>query len=119
MIAQNNQTETGFDAIITDPPYGIRESTSRLGLDDDGTARRPIDDLLDMIRVDRDTGTRLLKLGGRLVVFLPHAREEETFEDIMPTKEQIVRAGLQCEFAREQPLNDVLSRWLVSFVCIE
>ena len=109
----------GFDAIITDPPYGIRESTSSMGVGDDGTVIRPVEELLDMIRIDRDAGTRLLKVGGRMVVFLPHAHEEESFSDIMPSEEQITRAGLRCEITREQPLNDVLSRWLVSFVCVE
>ena len=109
----------GFDAIITDPPYGIRESMSSMGVGDDGTVTRPIEELLDMIRIDRDAGTRLLKVGGRMVVFLPHAHEEESFADIMPSEEQMARAGLRCEITREQPLNDVLSRWLVSFVCIE
>jgi Putative RNA methylase family UPF0020 len=101
-----------FDCIVTDPPYGIRESTGSI-------ESRPIDELLKMLMYDRNAGTPLLRKGGRLVVFLPHQKEVEAFTDIMPTVELIGAAGLHCELTREQPLNDILSRWLVSFVCIE
>lgn len=100
-----------FDSILTDPPYGIRESTGFID-------RRPIDELLRMIMDDRDAGTPLLQLGGRLVVFLPQQMQEESFADILPTPEQMQAAGLRCELTKRQPLNDILSRWLVSFVCI-
>lgn len=100
-----------FDCIVTDPPYGIREST--------GFMERPIDELFQMITDDRNAGTPLLRKGGRLVAFLPQQTELESFADIMPTAEQMQAAGLRNELTREQPLNDILSRWLVSFICVE
>jgi Putative RNA methylase family UPF0020 len=99
-----------FDCIITDPPYGIRESTG-------GPQRRPIDDLLQMIIDDREAGTPILRHGGRLVAFLPHQTEDESVDDILPMSEQVLAAGLCLDVIREQPLNDLLSRWLVSYVC--
>jgi len=101
-----------FDCIVTDPPYGIRESTGDIEI-------RPIDELLQMIAHDRDhTEIRLLKKGGRLVVFLPQPEEESLEKDVLPTSDQLEAAGLRCELMREQPLNDKLSRWLVSYECI-
>jgi len=102
-----------YDCIITDPPYGIRESTGDIEI-------RPIDELLQMIVHDRDHGdtTRLLKKGGRLVVFLPQSEEESLHDDVLPTAAQLKAAGLQCTLMREQPLNDKLLRWLVCYECI-
>ena len=79
---------------------------------------RPIDGLLQAITDDRRNGTPLLRKDGRLVVFLPCRTQEETIEDFMPTPQQMEIAGLQFELMREQPLNDCLSRWLVSFKCV-
>ena len=105
-----------FDCIVTDPPYGIRESKG-------SSESRPIDALLQMIahdNRDHSTGTpRLLKKGGRLVVFLPQSEEESLHEDVLPTESQLREAGLRCERMTEQPLNDKLSRWLVSYKCIK
>lgn len=102
-----------FDCIVTDPPYGIRESQ---------IARSPTHDLLEMIQTDRDTHQRLLKVGGRLVLFVPDPRNEANAEtDIMtllPDQVAMERVGLELEFCCEQPLNDFLSRWLVCFVCV-
>jgi tRNA G10 N-methylase Trm11 len=109
-LARDAIEKQAFDHIVTDPPYGIRESKGD---------RRPIDGLLNMIRIDRDAGTRLLKLGGRLVVFLPCTEDEDLERDVLPSVEQMQTSGLELELVREQPLNDVLSRWLVSFLCIE
>lgn len=99
-----------FDMIITDPPYGIRECKSYNELS-------PIEELFQSIKNDRDAGKRLLKKGGRLVVFVP-VNEEETLEGVLPSPEEMEEAGLRCEVVREQPLNEKLSRWLVSFLCI-
>ena len=99
-----------FDAIITDPPYGIRESNQG------GNA--PIHDLLQMIGEDRDAGIPLLRIGGRLVVFIPHRVNENSTSDIFPTRDQLRTAGLVMEYCQEQPLNDALSRWLISYVCV-
>jgi tRNA G10 N-methylase Trm11 len=100
-----------FDHIITDPPYGIRESKGY-------NEMSPIDELLRSIKRDRANGRRLLKKGGRLVCFIPCHEDEETLDEVMPTSSQLEEAGLRCEMMREQPLNDKLSRWLVSFLCV-
>jgi Putative RNA methylase family UPF0020 len=97
-----------FDCILTDPPYGIRESLLE---------KRPIDDLLDMIRDDRNAGRPLLRKHGRLVVYLPQS-DDEPMTDVLPTAEKMEEAGLRLELARKQYLSDVLNRWLVSFVCL-
>jgi Putative RNA methylase family UPF0020 len=99
-----------FDAIITDPPYGIRESNKG--------GNQPVQDLLRMIIDDRNAGSPLLRIGGRLVVFIPHRVNEETTDEIFPTNEQLSAAGLICEYCKEQPLNEMLSRWLISYVCM-
>lgn len=97
-----------FDCILTDPPYGIRESL---------VEQRPIHELLEMIRHDREKGRPLLRKGGRLVVFLPQP-EEMALTEMLPSQDNIKSAGLQLELCTEQYLSDVLSRWLVSFVCL-
>jgi tRNA G10 N-methylase Trm11 len=99
-----------FDHIITDPPYGIRESTSFQQL-------TPIQELLQMISFDREKGSPLLKVGGKLVVFIP-CSSDQTLHDVMPTNEELEEAGMVPLGLREQPLNENLSRWLVSFQCI-
>jgi tRNA G10 N-methylase Trm11 len=101
-----------FDLIITDPPYGIRETTKN------SVEVRPIDALLDAITVDRHRGVPLLRKNGRLVVFLPCRVQEDGFDNFMPTDQQMKAAGIRFELMREQYLNDSLSRWLVSFVCV-
>ena len=113
-----------FDCIITDPPYGIRESLtggtiiSSSSSSSLGAATRPIDDLLQMMVHDRNHGdVRLLKQGGRLVVFLPQSDEQSLHGDVLPSPAQLDQAGLECEFMREQPLNEKLSRWLVCYKC--
>lgn len=96
-----------FDFIISDPPYGIRESK---------LSAMPIEELFKSLAHDRELGTPLLRKGGKLVCFIP-CQADKNFSDVMPTEEQMQEAGLICESVREQPLNDNLSRWLVSFVC--
>ena len=98
-----------FDLIITDPPYGIRESKSY-------NAEPPLVELFRSIVVDREAGTPLLKGGGRLVAFVP-CQEDEEINECLPTEDQTLEAGLKLEDMREQPLNDKLSRWLVSYFC--
>ena len=100
-----------FDHIITDPPYGIRESSSST------QGRTPIQELCHMIATDRDKGTPLLRVGGKLVVFIP-CRADQTLHDVMPTNAELEEAGLVPLGLREQPLNDNLSRWLVAFQCV-
>jgi len=67
---------------------------------------------------DRAIGEPLLKVGGRLVAFIP-VRKGETLDECLPELQAREEAGLvmECE-GREQVLNDILSRWLVSFLCV-
>jgi tRNA G10 N-methylase Trm11 len=99
-----------FDAIIADPPYGIRETTSY-------NEKSPLEELFTSIAHDRDAGSRLLRQGGRLVAFVP-VTDEESLSKMLPDEELTREAGLVFEVSREQPLNDKLSRWLVSFKCV-
>ena len=99
-----------FDAIVADPPYGIRESTGY-------NENSPMEELFGAIIKDGEEGRQLLKIGGRLVAFVP-VTDEETLEGVLPSKELTEQAGLVFEVCREQPLNEKLSRWLVSFVCV-
>ena len=103
-------SNTEFDAIIADPPYGIRESKA---FNDNS----PLEELFAAIIFDRENGHRLLRKGGRLVAFVP-VNDEETFEGVLPNESLTEEAGLIFEVCREQPLNEKLSRWLVSFVCV-
>jgi Putative RNA methylase family UPF0020 len=102
--------DEAFDVICTDPPYGVRESLHDEELN-------PLDQLFMSVAQDRNAGKRLLKMGGRIVAFVP-VTEEETLEDNMPSQELMENAGLELEVVREQVLNDRLSRWLVAYRCI-
>jgi hypothetical protein len=105
-----------FDCIITDPPYGIREAMTS-GEDDDSSLP-PLTQFFYAMGRDRAMGEPLLKVGGRLVAFIP-VRKGETLEDCVPELQAREEAGLVMEGeGREQVLNDILSRWLVSFVCV-
>ena len=96
-----------FDCIVSDPPYGIRESTIEMD---------PMTSMLEFIARDRENGTPLLKSGGMLVCFVP-CRDDQALNDVLPSDEQLLRARLRLCSAHEQPLNKKLSRWLVSYVC--
>eukprot|EP00986_Skeletonema_menzelii_P017614 scaffold20758_cov164-Skeletonema_menzelii.AAC.5 len=105
-----------FDCIITDPPYGIREAM--ISGDDDGSSLAPLTQLFYAMGRDRAMNEPLLKVGGRLVAFIP-VRKGETLEECLPELQAREEAGLVIEGeGREQVLNDILSRWLVSFVCV-
>ncbi len=106
-----------FDCIVTDPPYGIREKFSDVS-EDDGSSLPPLTQLFYAMGKDRAMGEPLLKVGGRLVAFIP-VRKGETLEECLPELQAREEAGLVIEGeGREQVLNDILSRWLVSFVCV-
>ena len=99
-----------FTTIVTDPPYGIRESSRQ-------NEKTPLENMFDYIAADRDAGKRLLEVGGRLVAFVP-VTEEESLSRNLPSKELAEHAGLEYQLAREQQLNEKLSRWLVSYKCV-
>ena len=98
-----------FDLIITDPPYGIRESTNY-------NDQLPLSELCCSIARDREMGKPLLKKGGKLVAFVP-CTDEEKINECLPTASTLEKAGLTLLDMVEQPLNEKLSRWLVSFEC--
>ena len=98
-----------FDAIVTDPPYGIRE---KHGPDE----LPPLVQLLDVIIADRETGAPLLRKGGRLVAFVPVTAGQE-IKSSLPSQDQLDEAGLEVTEMREQLLSDTLSRWLVALTC--
>ena len=105
-----------FDAIVTDPPYGIREAMS--SEEESENEVSPLTQLFYAIGQDHSNGTPLLKLGGRLVAFVP-VREGESLEECLPDLSARMEAGLVMEGeGKEQVLSDILSRWLVSFVCV-
>ena len=107
-------TDEGFDVIITDPPYGIREATLSGGVGQD--SKTVLNDLVDTIIEDRKRGRPLLKAaGGKLVVFQPCPRGLD-IQDLLPSPERLCLAGLQLQEKREQKLRDGLSRWVVSFI---
>ena len=111
-IRDNARAQIGgdaFDLIVTDPPYGIRESSNHNEQD-------PLSELCDSIARDREAGKPLLKSGGKLVAFVP-CTDEERIEECLPTASKLETAGLELLDMIEQPLNDKLSRWLVSFIC--
>jgi hypothetical protein len=65
-----------------------------------------------------DVGAPLLRVGGRLVAFVP-VRKNERLEDCLPDVEARERAGLVMEGrGKEQVLSETLSRFLVSFICV-
>ena len=102
-----------FDAIIADPPYGIRESTSYNELS-------PLEELFTSIISDANDADRqrLIKRGGKLVAFVP-VTDEQNLEEMLPSEDLTDKAGLEFELSREQPLNEKLSRWLVSYICVK
>ena len=100
-----------FDAIVTDPPYGIREKTGFC-------LNPPLLDLVKCIAKDRKDGNRLLKIGGRLVAFVPNQSGDDISLD-MPSHDDLSLAGLEFCQMLEQPLNESLSRWLVEYKCVE
>lgn len=107
-----------FDAIITDPPYGIREKSGYC-------IESPIVDLVNCIGKDRnaiDDDSRLLKIGGKLIVFVPDHEgdndDDSNISKFLPSDEQLSFAGLKFVDKLKQPLNDSLSRWLIEYQCI-
>lgn len=78
----------------------------------------PLTKLVQVMGSDRALGKPLLKVGGRLTAFVP-VRKCESLDECLPPADILKSAGLVMEGdGKEQVLNDVLSRWLVSFICV-
>ena len=99
-----------FDCIVTDPPYGVREKAG-------DNSSPPLVQLFEAIVEDRDAGTPLIKVGGRLSAFVPVAPGESLF-DGLPDDDLTERAGMELTDTIEQPLNHQLARWLVAYTCV-
>ncbi|XP_065349628.1 tRNA (guanine(10)-N2)-methyltransferase homolog [Cloeon dipterum] len=98
-----------FDAILTDPPYGVRESTFKVG-SWRGPDIKPIAekhlphhipakvdyDLQELMRDLLDFAANHLCMGGRLVFWLPICREEYDEEKSLP-KHKCLRLIYNCE----------------------
>ncbi|TRY97532.1 hypothetical protein DNTS_000334 [Danionella cerebrum] len=109
-----------FDAIITDPPYGIRESTRRTGSHKDiikppddfsGESHIPVSmayHLSDMFADLLNFAAHHLVLGGRLVYWLPIYRPEYS-EEMVPLHPCLTLIS-NCE----QTLSSHTSRRLVT-----
>ena len=87
-----------LDSIITDPPYGIREASEKIGGENkrkaisngaDGGGRRfPSKTNYGMVELLVDLlilSAKHLRIGGRLVYYLPVARTDEQFDEFIPT----------------------------------
>jgi tRNA (guanine10-N2)-methyltransferase len=110
-----------FDAIITDPPYGIREGRRKIGSKNTPNPVPPelvesyipavcsyhLSDLLtDLL----DFAARFLVLGGRLVYWLPVIRDE--FSEALIPRHPCMELAWCCE----QPLQRQVGRRLVVMV---
>ncbi|XP_071892137.1 tRNA (guanine(10)-N(2))-methyltransferase homolog isoform X4 [Anas platyrhynchos] len=108
-----------FDAIITDPPYGIREATRRTGSQKEsvksaeGSTENPVfisssyhlsDIFFDLLKF----AAEYLVMGGRLVYWLPIYRPEYT-EEIIP-RHPCLKLISNCE----QMLSSHTSRRLIT-----
>lgn len=109
LLGDGGGGQEAFDLIVTDPPYGIRESTNY-------NDQLPLSELCSSIARDREMGKPLLKKGGKLVAFVP-CTHEENIKECLPSASKLEQAGLVLLDMIEQPLNEKLSRWLVSFEC--
>jgi tRNA (guanine10-N2)-methyltransferase len=109
-----------LDAIVCDPPYGIRAGARKVGSSKQSVAPIPeelreghfaptqvyetSELMLDLV----DAAARLLLLGGRLVYLLPVARKSYT-PDVVPT-----HACLELVANCEQPMRGPVSRRLIT-----
>ncbi|XP_004534294.1 tRNA (guanine(10)-N2)-methyltransferase homolog [Ceratitis capitata] len=113
-----------FDSIITDPPYGIRESTEKVESKNTSKLNTRTTDLphypstshyaLQQLYADLlSFAAQHLKVGGRLVCWLPYHREDYSNE-IIPR-----HSGLALVANSEQPLSGLTSRRLLTYEKLE
>ncbi|XP_071957477.1 tRNA (guanine(10)-N(2))-methyltransferase homolog isoform X2 [Antedon mediterranea] len=109
-----------FDAIITDPPYGIRESTRKIGskkeakieeehLDGHIPSSRSYS-LADIFTDLLNFSARYLRLNGSLVYWLPTHRPEYT-DDHIPRHPCLTLVSNS-----EQPLSSTIGRRLITMI---
>ncbi|XP_064597359.1 tRNA (guanine(10)-N2)-methyltransferase homolog isoform X2 [Liolophura sinensis] len=108
-----------FDAIVTDPPYGIRESARRIGTEkeevilteenkDGHIPQRVNYDLSDIFKDLLNFAAKFLRLHGRLVYWLPVYTPEYSSENI--PRHPCLELRSNCE----QPLSVKVSRRLIA-----
>ncbi|XP_055959015.1 tRNA (guanine(10)-N2)-methyltransferase homolog [Patella vulgata] len=111
--------ETYFDAIITDPPYGIREPAKKIGaaseqyiiseeVKDIHIPQKVQYQLSDIFRDLLNFAAKYLRLGGRLVFWFPVIRSDylESNIPIHPSFQLIANC--------QQPLNSKVARRLIT-----
>ncbi|XP_072929395.1 tRNA (guanine(10)-N(2))-methyltransferase homolog [Epargyreus clarus] len=109
-----------FDAIITDPPYGIREPTEKIGIEKDNyildaahlSSHVPAKVEYGLQQLYRDLlhfAARHLALGRRLVCWYPVVREEYQ-EDCVPSHPSLKLVGNS-----EQVLSKLTARRLLTY----
>lgn len=112
-----------FSAIVTDPPYGIRESAARVATTDkietptvEGQQRYPQKAQYEIGDIFTDLlnfAAKFLEVGGHLVYWLPIFRPEYQESNIPQ------HPCLHLEWNCEQPLSTSISRRLVTMVKIK
>ena len=114
------RTNVNLDAIITDPPYGVRESTERVGSTKTGPTIEahqiethiPSKVVYDLHQIFEDLLTfsaKHLKMNGRLVCWFPLFKEDHS-EEFVPTN-----SCLQLLASSEQILSANTSRLLLTY----
>jgi len=111
-----------FSAIVTDPPYGIREAANRVATTDkidentvEGQQRFPQKEAYDIGEIFTDLlnfAVKFLEVGGHLVYWLPIYRPDYKESNI--PQHPCLRLDWNCE----QPLSTYISRRLVTMVKI-
>lgn len=113
--------EIKFDSIITDPPYGIREAIEKIETKTSNKPAQPRNEdvphypstsqyaLQDLFSDLLAFAAKHLKMGGRLVCWVPFHREDYT-KDLLPKSKH-----LQLVANSEQPLTGQTSRRLLTY----
>lgn len=115
------RSDLKFDCIITDPPYGIREATEKIesksrkkpkSIESQNVPHYPSTSTYNLDQLFNDLllfSAQHLKMGGRLVCWIPFYREDYSDERI-PT-----HSSLQIVANSEQILSGYSSRRLITY----
>lgn len=114
------RSDLKFDVIITDPPYGIRETMTKVGTDKDYSNSSIPDEYLDRHHPEKvdysleniladllNFGAARLCIGGRIVYWIPIIRQEYK-DELLPS-----HPGLRLLYNCEQMLTCHTSRRLI------